>query len=109
MLRSRSASKLAGYTPVGIALIHPRRLEPVAPANRRDDEVELGVLRVAALLDEIFGGLLARSDLDKPRLLGDFVFTKMGTETALTVMHLEHDQLLSAYLPKDRKPSSNKQ
>jgi hypothetical protein len=90
-------------------LVHPRRLKPVASADRSDDEMQGGMLRVAALLDEIFGGLLARSDLDKPRLLGGFVFTKMGTETALTVMHLEHDQLLSAYLPNDRKPSSNKQ
>jgi hypothetical protein len=71
--------------------------------------VKRGVLRVAALLDEVLRSLLARSDLRQLGLLGGLVFTKMGTKTALTVMHLEHVWLLSALVLKDRKPSSTKQ
>jgi hypothetical protein len=92
-----------------VSLIHPRRLEPVAAADRRHHEMQRGVLRVATLFDEIFRRLLARPDLRELGLLGRLVFTKVGTQTALTVMHLEHVWLLSAYELKDRKPSSSKQ
>jgi hypothetical protein len=75
---------------VRFPLIHPRRLETIAAADRGDDEVELGVLRVPALFDEVFGGLLARADLDELRLLGGLVFAEVEAEAALAIMNLEH-------------------
>jgi hypothetical protein len=70
--------------------VRPRRLEPLAAADRRDDEVERGVHRVAALFDQIVRRLLGRSDLNEPGLILLTVFSEMGTEAALAVMNLHH-------------------
>ena len=70
--------------------VHPRRLEPAAAAVGGDDEVQGGVLRVAALFDEILRRLLARADLDELLLVLGLVFAEVGAEPALAVVYLEH-------------------
>jgi hypothetical protein len=77
-----------------------RRLEPVAPADGGDDEVQGGVLRVAALFDEVLRGLLRDADLNE-LLLGRVVLAEVGAQSALSVVNLEHDVALlsSCVLP----------
>jgi hypothetical protein len=48
---------------VGVSGFGPGRLEPVAPADGGDLEIEVGVLGVAAVLDEILRRGLLDADL----------------------------------------------
>jgi hypothetical protein len=73
--------------------------ETLAAADRRDHQVEAGVLRVTALFDDVVGGGLRGANLDEHLLVGLVVFTKMSTETALSVMNTRghHGKLLSCW------------
>src|SRR5205085_113763 len=82
----RAREPRAGET---VLSVRASGLEPVAAADRRDHEVQARVLRMAALFDEIFRGLLARADLDELRLLGGLVLAKMETQPALAVVNMQ--------------------
>src|SRR5688572_4631181 len=66
-----------------------RRLEPLAPADRRDDEVQGGVLGVAAFFDEVLRRLVRDANLDE-LLIVRVVLAKVGAEATLSVMYLKH-------------------
>ena len=66
----------------------------VAAADGGDAEVEVGVLGVAALVDEVFGGEVLAVDLDD-LLIGRVVFTEVSAESALAVVNSEHRDLLT--------------
>src|SRR5690606_40554131 len=69
-----------------------RRLEPRAPGDRRDDEVQRRVLRVPALLRQVLRRAVGPADLHEfgPVAL---VFAEMDAETTLTFVHQLHRRL----------------
>jgi hypothetical protein len=71
-------------------LIHSRRLETSASAGWRNLEIERGVHRVAAFLDQIFRRLARGSDLDENGLIAMFQFAEVGTQSTLAFMNLKH-------------------
>lgn len=62
------------------------RNEPVATADGCDLQVQAGVFRVAALIDENHIGFLLREDADKNIVLG-VTLAKMTAQTALTFVY----------------------
>lgn len=62
----------------------------MAAADRRDLEVEGGVLGVAAFFDDILGGGVGRSDLDEEVLLIGLMFAVVSAEAALSVVNHLH-------------------
>jgi hypothetical protein len=58
------------------------RLESVTAADRRHAQVQRGVARVAAVIDDVFRRLVLESDLYELLAVG-VVFAVMGAEAAL--------------------------
>jgi hypothetical protein len=75
-----------------IVLRDLRRREPGTATDGRDDQVQRGVLRVAALFLQVGGGFVFLADLDELRFVG-VAFAEVGAEAALSVLNL-HDDLL---------------
>ena len=69
-----------------------RRLEPVAPAGRRDLQVQGRQLRVLALLDQRLGGRVAGPDLGQLGV-GRVVLAEVAAQPALSVLHCDHGVL----------------
>jgi hypothetical protein len=70
------------------------RLEPVAPADRGDDQVQRRVSGVPAFFDEVFRRLFQGSNLHE--LLDPLVvFAKVDAKSAIADVNVGHDLLLS--------------
>jgi hypothetical protein len=67
-----------------------RGREALAAADGGDDQVQGRVAGVAALFDQILGGLAGDADLVEAGLLLRLVLTEVGAETALAVVDLLH-------------------
>src|SRR5688572_30157388 len=66
-------------------------LEAGAAADRRDHQMKRLVLRVAALLDEVFGRLMLASDLNQlGHRVGGVMLAKMDAKSTLSVLDLKH-------------------
>src|SRR5438045_2486329 len=74
--------------------VHVRGLEPVAAADGRDHQVQRGMFRVSTFVQHCFGRAVIHADLDEFLRLR-VMFAEVLTETALTVVYLQHDELLS--------------
>jgi hypothetical protein len=66
-------------------------LETVAPADGRNDQVQVRVLGVSAFFYQIFRRLVAAADFYELPLVILVVLAKVGTETALTVVNVCHN------------------
>src|SRR4051794_16689234 len=81
-----------------------RRFEPVAAADGRDLQVERSVAWMAALLDQVVGGLALRADLHE-LLVVVVVLPEVAAQAALSVVNgHQHGLLLSA--PEERTKQS---
>jgi hypothetical protein len=74
---------------------NPSRLKPLAAADRGNHQVERRVVRVAALLDEVFGRVVGDADLDESLVLL-VVFAEVSAKAALAVVYVKHFLLLSS-------------
>ena len=70
--------------------IRPRRLKSPASTDRRYLKIQRCVLRVAALFNELFRGLLRRADLHQHRLVAMRNLAKVSTQAALSIVYLQH-------------------
>jgi hypothetical protein len=80
--------------------------EPLAAADRGDHQVQRGVLRVAALFDQVVRGLMRRADLNQLLwLLGllTHVFAEVGTEPALPVVYVKHFHRFSPFVERGER------
>jgi hypothetical protein len=71
--------------------------EAFAAADGRDHQVQRGVLRVSALLDEVLRRLVGNANLYELLVLR-VVLAEVGAQAALTVVYLKHFLLLSVVL-----------
>jgi hypothetical protein len=62
-------------------------LVTVAAADGADFQMKAGMFRMAAVVDEVFLGLLGRPYLGKDSI-DRMLFAVVGTEPALTFMHM---------------------
>jgi hypothetical protein len=67
------------------------RFEPIAAADRRDDQVQRRMFGMPALFDEVVGGLVAGADFDE-LLIAGVVLTEMSTQAALSVVDVDHGE-----------------
>jgi len=65
------------------------RLESIAAADRGDFQMKARMPGMAAVVDEILLRFLGGSNLRK-NSVGRVIFSKMGAQTTLTFMHLQH-------------------
>jgi hypothetical protein len=65
------------------------RLEAVTAAHRGDFQMKARMPWMAAVVDEIFFRFFCGSNLRK-HSVGGVIFSKMGAQTTLTFMHLQH-------------------
>jgi hypothetical protein len=71
-----------------------RRRETGAAADGGNHQVQSSIIRVAAVLHEVLGGLLARADVHEllAVVLVGVVFAEVGTQPALSVVNLQHGE-----------------